>query len=55
MSDEHASGTSTRDRIAETAKRWQQSNVRAGNPMTHTEAVRRVTEARRKGDRKRNE
>lgn len=44
----------TRDNINRVAKNYRDLAARAGNPnVTHTQAVERVKEARRKGDRKR--
>jgi hypothetical protein len=44
-----------RDGIAQTAKRWRELNSKAGNPISHSEALDRVRRAREQGDRKRNE
>lgn len=43
----------TRDGIARTAKAWRELSSKAGNPITHSQALDRVRKARSEGDRKR--
>ena len=49
------SNEQTRDGIARTAKAWRELNSKAGNPITHSQALERVRKARAEGDRKREE
>jgi uncharacterized phage-associated protein len=44
----------TRDRIAEVAASYRQLSSRAGQPITHSQALDRVIAARKKGENKRN-